>query len=89
MSVADIVASVEASEAGAGNVLFVRFYEGNGAAAVGLGGGKDRPTEQRLQVGARWCQRMSRSGRRRVEGALGGGRSKTGLYAPEPCGEAA
>ncbi|KAI7839864.1 hypothetical protein COHA_006402 [Chlorella ohadii] len=50
VSVADIVASVEASEAGAGNVLFVRFYEGNGAAAVGLGGGKDRPTEQRLQT---------------------------------------
>ncbi|PRW33255.1 hypothetical protein C2E21_7794 [Chlorella sorokiniana] len=50
VSVADIVASVEASDAGAGNVLFVRFYEGDGAAAVGLGGSKDRPTEQRLQT---------------------------------------
>lgn len=50
VSVADIVASVEPSGAGAGNVLFVRFYEGDGAASVGLGGGQGRPSEQRLQV---------------------------------------
>lgn len=50
VSVADIVASVEPSGAGAGNVLFVRFYEGDGAAAVGLGGSQGRPSEQRLQV---------------------------------------
>lgn len=58
VSVADIVASVEASDAGAGNVLFVRFYEGDGAAAVGLGGSKDRSSEQRLQVSTGECWRV-------------------------------
>ena len=51
VSVGDIVASVERPEGTAASVLFVRFFEGEGAAAVGLGGAKDRPAEQRLQVG--------------------------------------
>jgi len=72
VSVADIVASVEASEAGAGNVLFVRFYEGDGAAAVGLGGSKDRPTQQRLQVGASRCLQAGWLGRSR--GRISAGR---------------
>lgn len=38
LSVADVVATVEAV-AGAGDVLFVRLYEGRGAAELGMGGG--------------------------------------------------
>lgn len=83
VSVADIVASVEASDAGAGNVLFVRFYEGDGAAAVGLGGSKDRPTEQRLQVSTVECWRVGggrkSSQRKGSSGASHGASSLAGV----------
>lgn len=34
----------------AGDVLMVRFYEGEGAATVGMGGPRDAPREQRLET---------------------------------------
>lgn len=49
MSVADLVASVETAPGG-GDVLMVRLYEGEGAAAVGMGGPKGAPAEQRLEA---------------------------------------
>lgn len=48
LSVADLVATVEAV-AGAGDVLFVRLYEGRGAQELGMGGGAATP-EARLKT---------------------------------------
>ncbi|KAL4423441.1 hypothetical protein ABPG77_005393 [Micractinium sp. CCAP 211/92] len=49
LSVAELAATVEAVP-GTGDVLMVRFYEGEGAAEVGMGGPRDAPKEQRLET---------------------------------------
>ncbi|KAL4440014.1 hypothetical protein ABPG75_003015 [Micractinium tetrahymenae] len=49
LPVAELRATVE-SVPGTGDVLMVRFFEGEGAAAVGMGGPREAPREQRLET---------------------------------------